>query len=78
MQTHIGRHYEKCIIEQLTKTSYSTCLTMTEETGSGDECYVETKFGFVTKITKDRHRVCNIEGELIGVLKLSFEVLFKI
>ena len=69
--------YEKHILEQLAKTSYPTCLTMTEETGSGDECYVETKLGFVTKITKDRHRVCNIEGELIGVLKLSFEVYHR-
>ena len=70
--------YEKFIIEQLDRTEYSTCLAMTEETGSGDECYVETKFSFVTKITKDRHRVCNIEGELIGVLKLSFEVFSRI
>jgi len=66
--------YEKHILEQLTRTNYSSCLSMTEETGSGDECYVETKLGFVTKITKDRHRVCNIEGEMIGVLKLSLEV----
>ena len=69
--------YEKHILEQLAKISYPTCLTMTEETGSGDECYVETKLGFVTKITKDRHRVCNIEGELIGALKLSFEVYHR-
>lgn len=66
--------YEKYLIEQLTRISYSTCLAMTEETGSGDECYIETKSGFVTKITKDRHRVCNIEGEMIGVLKLSLEI----
>ena len=70
--------YEKYIIEQLTKTEHPTCLAMTEETGSGDECYVETKLGFVTKITKDRHRVCNIEGELIGVLKLSLEIFDRI
>lgn len=69
--------YEKHLIEQLTKTSHSCCLTMTEETGSGDECYVETKQGFVTKITKDRHRICNIEGELIGVMKLSIDVYHK-
>lgn len=66
--------YEKQLLEQLTRTSFPCCLSMTEETGSGDECYVETKLGFVTKITKDRHRVCNIEGEMIGVLKLSDEV----
>ena len=69
--------YEKHILEQLTRTFHSTCLAMTEETGSGDECYVETKLGFATKITKDRHRVYNIEGELIGVLKLSLEVYHR-
>ena len=66
--------YERTLVEQLTQTAYGTCLSMTEETGSGDECYVETKHGFITKITKDRHRVCNIEGELIGALKLSLSV----
>lgn len=69
--------YEKHILEQLTKTTFPTCLAMTEETGSGDECYVETRLGFITQITKDRHRVCNIEGELIGVLKLSLEVFHR-
>ena len=69
--------YERTLVEQLTRTEYETCLSMTEETGSGDECYVETKHGFITKITKDRHRVCNIEGELIGVLKLSLPVFRK-
>ena len=29
--------------------------------------------GFVSKITKDRHQVCNIEGEMIGVSKLSLD-----
>lgn len=66
--------YEKKLVEQLSSSAYPVCLAMTEETGSGDECYVETKYDFVAKITKDRHRVCNVEGELIGVMKLSMEV----
>lgn len=68
--------YEKKLVEQLNLSSYPLCLAMTEETGSGDECYVETKYDFVSKITKDRHRVCNVEGELIGVMKLS-KVVFE-
>jgi len=66
--------YEKTVIEQLTNTKHPTCLTITEETGSGDECYVELKAGFITKLTKDRHRVCNIEGEMIGATKISLQV----
>ena len=69
--------YEKKLIEELHSSPYSLCLAMTEETGSGDECYVETKLDFVSKITKDRHRVCNVEGELIGALKLSQEVFCR-
>lgn len=69
--------YEKILIEQLSHTPYSTCFTMTEETGSGDECYIETKAGFVTKITKDRHRAFNIEGEMIGALKISLEIYHR-
>lgn len=63
--------YERKVIEQLTATSHPICFTVTEETGSGDECYVELKAGFVKKLTKDCHRVCRIEGEMIGATKVS-------
>lgn len=66
--------YEKTVIEQLTNCKHPTCLSITEETGSGDECFVELKSGFITKLTKDRHRVCNIEGEMVGVTKISHQV----
>ena len=63
--------YERKVLEQLTTTRHPICFTVTEETGSGDECYVELKAGFVVNLTKDRHRVCRIEGEMIGATKLS-------
>ncbi len=63
--------YERKVIEQLTATNHPICFSVTEETGSGDECYVELKAGFVKKLTKDRHRVCRIEGEMIGATKVS-------
>ena len=66
--------FEKTVIEQLTTCQYPTCMSITEESGSGDECYVELKAGFVTKLTKDYHRVCNIEGEMIGATKISLQV----
>jgi len=70
--------YERKVIEQLAVIESDNCLTMTEESGSGDECYVETKAGFVTKITKDRHRVCRFEGEMLGVSRLSLETYQKL
>lgn len=69
--------FEKCVLEKLSRILSGNCLTTTEESGSGDECYVETKSGFITKITKDRHQVCRFEGELIGVSRISLATFHK-
>ena len=65
--------YERVVLEKLAETRHSICFAVSEETGSGDECYVEMKEGFVTQLTKDRHRVRNIEGEMIGATKISLQ-----
>ena len=65
--------FEKKALEHLAKVKDGNCLVATEESGSGDECYIESKSGFITKITKDRHRICRIEGELIGVSRISYD-----
>lgn len=65
--------YERKVLEQLSATKHPICFSITEETGSGNECYVELKAGFVKKLTKDRHRVCRIEGEMIGATKISLQ-----
>lgn len=70
--------FEKTIIERLTAIECGNCIAMTEESGSGDECFVETKHGFVTKITKDRHRVCNFEGEMIGVTRICHDTYLRL
>ena len=63
--------YEKDVIKNLSEIQDGNCFVMTEESGSGDECFVETKSGFITKISKDRHRVCRFEGELLGLSRIS-------
>ncbi len=70
--------FEKKVVEQLTMLDEGNCLSMTEESGSGDECFVETKRGFVTKISKDRHRVCNFEGEMMGITRISLKTFSKL
>ena len=65
--------YESKVIEALSKTTHKNCLTITEESGSGDEAFVETNQGFITKISKDKHQLCNFEGELMGISKISLE-----
>lgn len=70
--------FEKIVVEKLSAVCGGNCLSVTEESGSGDECFVETKAGFVTKITKDRHRVCNFEGEMMGITRISIGTFRKL
>lgn len=70
--------FEQNVIHKLSSLTHGNCISMTEESGSGDECYVETKNGFVTKITKDRHRVCNFEGEMMGITRISHDTFNKL
>ncbi|MCH5175043.1 MAG: phosphotransferase [Prevotellaceae bacterium] len=65
--------YEAKVLEALSNTSHKNCLAITEESGSGDEAFVETEQGFITKISKDKHQLCNFEGELMGICKISYE-----
>ena len=67
--------YEYKVLKALTETQYENCFAITEESGSGDEAFVETNHGFLTKVSKDRHQICNFEGELLGVSKISKPVL---
>lgn len=65
--------FEKKVLEQLGMIEEGNCLVATEESGSGDECYIESQSGFITKISKDKHRICRFEGELLGISRISYE-----
>lgn len=65
--------FERKVLEQLSAVEKGNCLVATEESGSGDECYIESQSGFITKISKDRHRICSFEGELLGISRLSYD-----
>ncbi len=69
--------FEKKVVEILSSLDSGNCLSMTEESGSGDECFMETKHGFVCKITKDRHRVLRFEGEMMGISRISLGTFHK-
>ena len=69
---------ERKVLESLAAINEENCFVMTEESGSGDECYVETKSGFITKITKERHRICRFEGELLGISRISISTYRKL
>lgn len=63
--------YEYNVLKALSDTKNENCFAITEESGSGDEAFVETKNGYITKVSKDRHQICNFEGELLGIVKIS-------
>ena len=69
--------YEAKVVEALLRTARKNCLVITEESGSGDEAFVETNQGFITKISKDKHQLCNFEGELMGICKISYETYLR-
>ena len=54
--------YEYKVLKELSETKNENCFAITEESGSGDEAFVETRSGYITKISKDRHQICNFEG----------------
>ena len=69
--------YERKVVEKLTASSHRNCLATTEESGSGDEAFTESSQGFITKVSKDRHQICQFEGELLGICKISHDTYQK-
>ncbi len=65
--------FEKKVLESLYSKEEGNCLVATEESGSGDECYIESQCGFITKISKDKHRICKFEGELLGISRITYD-----
>ncbi len=69
--------YEKSVIEKMAACSQEDCLALTEESGSGDEAFVETRNGFVTKVSKDRHQMTRYDGEMLGLMRISLPTYRK-
>lgn len=68
---------EKRLLKQLVVTSKKNCLTLVNECGNGDEALVETDGDFVVKISKDIHQLNRIDGEMVGISKISLETYKK-
>ena len=69
--------FEERTLKYLVENSSRDCILITNETGSGDEAFVEINNGFIYKISKDIHQLNKIDGEMIGLSKISYEV-FKL
>lgn len=63
--------YEGRVFDELTAYTEGNCLAIADESGSGDEAFVEVQAGFVTKVSKDYHQIKSYAGELLGVMKIT-------
>lgn len=66
--------FEDRALRYIINKSDRDCILITAESGSGDEAFVEIREGSVFKMTKDIHQLNKIDGEMIGITKISYEV----
>lgn len=72
--------FEERVIYRLINNKNRDCIVLTTESGSGDEAFVEIRDGYLYKMSKDIHQFNRIDGEMIGVSKISyklFELMLK-
>ena len=65
--------FEERTIDYLLDAEMENCLVLVNESGSGDEALVETRNGTIFKISKDMHQLSKIDGEFIGLSRLSLK-----
>ncbi|MFD3450483.1 NTP transferase domain-containing protein [Microbacteriaceae bacterium 4G12] len=68
---------EESAIERIIQNEHRDCMLITNESDSGDEAFVEIRNGYIYKISKDIHQFNRIDGEMIGVSKLSYDVFSR-
>ncbi len=64
--------FEERGINHLLKNHDENCVLITSESGSGDEVFVEVKNYKTFRMSKDIHQLGKIDGEFIGVSKISY------
>ncbi|MGE5627663.1 MAG: NTP transferase domain-containing protein [Solirubrobacterales bacterium] len=68
---------EKRGITEVLNQKSRDCILITDESGSGDEVFVEIRNEFLFKMSKDRHQFNHIHGEMIGICKISIDIYKK-
>lgn len=69
--------FEERAIKEIIKSKHKNCMIITSESGSGDEALVEIRDGYIYRMSKDIHQFNKIDGEMIGISKISYEVFEK-
>lgn len=65
--------FEERAITSLINHHNRNCMLITSESGSGDEALVEIRNNYIFRISKDIHQLNKIDGEFIGLSKISLE-----
>lgn len=68
---------EKSGISEMIKYPSRDCILVTIESGSGDEGFVEIRDNKIFKISKDIAQLNKIDGEMIGISKISKDFFAK-
>ncbi|WP_244833809.1 phosphotransferase [Clostridium sp. BJN0001] len=66
--------FEKRAIKDLVEDENRDSILITSESGSGDEAFVEIKNNHLFKMSKDIHQFNKIDGEMIGITKISLKL----
>ncbi|MGN0144890.1 MAG: NTP transferase domain-containing protein [Clostridium sp.] len=66
--------FEKRAIKELAESPNRDCILFTNESGSGDEAFVEIRDNHLYKMSKDIHQFNKIDGEMIGLTKISYKL----
>lgn len=69
--------FEKRAIKEILGSENRNCVLITDLTGSGDEVLVEIRNGFIFKISKDIHQFNRVDGEMIGMARISHEIFLR-
>jgi len=69
--------FEAKVVKRIINHHEQDCMIITNESGSDDERLVEIRNNHIYNITKDKHQLNKIDGEMIGIAKVSYEVFKK-
>lgn len=69
--------FEERAIRELLNNKNRDCMLITAETGSGDEAFVEIRDGLIYKMSKDIHMFNKVDGEMVGISKISYTMFNK-
>lgn len=69
--------FESRAIKKILAHPERDCMIITNESGSKDEALVEIRNNYIYNMTKDKHQLNKIDGEMIGITKISIDMYQK-